>query len=389
MNYYGFSDYGHRWIVAAIHRTATHDFKNGDGNFYNYDDAGTAVAVRRGTVYLNLWMAVVLELEHVVHACQTPPADGTTKEDQLQHAWDRAVAMYTGSIVQQGDGQGFDGHTLYTLAANQCIFSATCTVNVEIEDRVSLATNHANVNLNIYRAFNQGQDSLLNGDCSSVKTNADYIVQQMAVPMLQGMVQLAYAMDLGYQSDDANHAFEASGAMYAAAVLPLIHFCDEQSARVIYQNMRVGNGVGTTSYDEVTKAIESNLDCLGLTCRDLGGVADVVNGDIVYLRGGEPCHWDNHQGSSSSSSSSATTTAEAQSGTTFSPPTSVTAVTVNNKDDGANVGLAVGLTIALMTATMLITIFVSRKKRTAACNTDGSNAFTTPVVMSDGGSEFC
>jgi len=46
--YYGQLDYGNQWILAAFHKTATHDFLNGHGNFFSYTDEGV---VGEFTVY--------------------------------------------------------------------------------------------------------------------------------------------------------------------------------------------------------------------------------------------------------------------------------------------------------------------------------------------------
>lgn len=349
-DYYGAVDYGNQWILAAFHKSATHDFKNGYADFSSYDDKGTAAAVMRATIYMNIWMKVVLELEHAVALCNQ-----NEQEDQI-HAWDKAVAFYTGSVAKQADGKYFEGHTLFTLAKEQCMFSATCTDQVELVNGESVVTNHANVNLKVFNDFSQGQQSLIDGDCASAKSSADRIIQQMAVPLIQGVILFAYSTDLGHQFDDASNNVEAAGAVFSASILPLVHHCSRLDAEVLYQNMRVGNGVGRTMYDQIMTLLEKNLECLGLTCQDIGGVADIVHEESVYMPGGEPCHHTN----APPPNSQATSPPATNTGNGATANISSTETTSNS--GGPNVGLALGIALIVVVSALVITALASRKK---------------------------
>lgn len=301
--------------------------------------------MRRATIYLNLWMAVHLELEHALELCK----QGDVNEDDYLYAWDKAVAFYTGSIAKQANGNAFEGYSLYTLAKERCMFSATCSDKVTTEPGITepKTVNVANVNEKIFQYFNQGQQNLLDAKCVDVAVMVQKITQQMSVPLLQGILHFAYSMDLGNQQNDDGKDLEAEGAVFSASVLPLIHHCNADDAGVLYEHMRTDNGVDITDFKTVMEVMERNLECLGITCQDLGGVADVVNDDRTYLEGGEPCHY--KQASTlppgSSISGSGGTTAVLNTST--------------QQDAGPNVGLAVGMVVGLVVAFALITALVS------------------------------
>jgi hypothetical protein len=353
--YYGHIDYGNQWILAAFHKTATHDLAKGNADFSSYDFEGRAVAVQRAIVYLNIWMAVIMELDYAVHLCEQADPASLRNQDAALHSWDTAVAFYTGSVAKQANGKFFEGHTLYTLAEQRCMFSATCTAKVEIVNEEPQQTTHANVNLKIFQAFNEGQQSLLDVNCASARVSADRIIQQMTIPLIQGVIHYAYAMDLGYQFDDPSHDLEAQGAVFAASMLPLVYHCNPLHGDVIYENMRVGNGVGRTNYDQIMDIIELNLDCLGLSCQEIGGVADIVNEDKVYMRGGEPCH---HKNAPPATSQESTQTSTGNAAATDDK----NEVILVESDQGPNVGLAVGIIVSLVLGTLLVTVVISRKR---------------------------
>merc|ERR1712232_713387 len=79
----------------------------------------------------------------------------------------------------------------------------------------------------------------------------------------------------------------AEGAVFAAAVLPLINSCSTAAAKTISDNMKIDSadpmGAG---YAAVKSAFESTYSCLGITCAQVGGI--LLNDDN-YVEGGEPC----------------------------------------------------------------------------------------------------
>lgn len=228
--------------------------------------------MKKGTVFLNTWMYVIRELEDAVDDCQAGcGADGCYNDPV--HAWDQAVAFYTGGVPKaSGDG----GYLLYTLAQKRCRNFGTCL-------STGIDVGMAKVNKDIFLNFHEGQSLLLIGECDSARKNVEHISQLMAVPLIQGTIRHAYMMD---KKNDNRETTQAEGASYAAAVLPLVHDCNEMDAGIIYDNMRVGNR-GSASFEVVKAAFERNYGCMGVQCSDVGGLVDIVNAG--YLQWAEPC----------------------------------------------------------------------------------------------------
>merc|ERR1712039_349588 len=89
------------------------------------------------------------------------------------------------------------------------------------------------------------------------------------------------------KNQDTSEKSAAEAAVFAAAVLPLVHHCNTNDAKTIYTNTRVGRT--TTSFDDVKKAFENNYECMGITCADVGGL---VGPEGDYFEGAGPCGGD-------------------------------------------------------------------------------------------------
>jgi hypothetical protein len=224
--------------------------------------------------------------------------------------------------VPKSSGAG--GFLLYTLAQKRCENFGTC---LKTGNDVGMA----NVNSEIFQKFREGKQNLLLGDCEQVRPAVERITQLMTVPLVQGTLRYAFAMD---KQNDAREKAEAEGAAYAAAVLPLLNDCNETDADIVYDNMRVGNG-GTANFEDVKTAFERNYQCMGITCDLVGGLVDIVNGG--FLEGAEPCGYQKPGEAAASSTSTST------------------------GDDGPNVGLAVGLTVGIVAVLIIIALLISRK----------------------------
>ena len=99
--------------------------------------------------------------------------------------------------------------------------------------------------------------------------------------MIQGSLRYAYKVDKLQGGEKEN----AEGAVFAAAVLPVVHAADPQAAQTIYDNMKVG--AGSTDVQAVKKAFESVYPDLGINCADVGGFWN--EGTKDYYPGMEPC----------------------------------------------------------------------------------------------------
>lgn len=265
--YYGVFDYAHQWVTAAFDGTRT-NFANGNADFNSYTLVGREEAAQKGTAYMNIFMYVIRELEDALDDCKI----GCMQcNDDPVHAWDEGVAFYTGSLEgQTGEGSG---NLLYALADKRCENYGTCGTRGDESQGTSKA------NYDIFKEFAAGQFNLNVGNCEGARVNKEKIAELMAIPLIQGTLRYAYKVDrLAGQEKE-----KAEGAVFAAAVLPKLHACNEADATTVFENM--GVGAGSTDFAKVKKAFEANYKCLGVTCADVGGL---LNGN-EYYEDATPC----------------------------------------------------------------------------------------------------
>lgn len=215
-------------------------------------------------------MYVVGLLEKAAYNCNTTSDNANQIAD-----WDKAVALYTGSEARK-DGNGNTegtGYFIYTLAQVECYKFGTCKKG-ELSP----------INKSIFEIFYHGKENLWNGSCALVKNNALAIKELMTVPLVQGVIRSMYALD---NQDDSQETTQGMAAAFAAAVLPLVYTCSEGSAYTIHNDVAPGKAT-KGSYEVVKAALERNYDCLGINCKDIGGLVD-LHGEW-YLKGAEACN---------------------------------------------------------------------------------------------------
>jgi len=268
-DYYGSDDYGHQWVSAALDGTST-SFKNGNADFSKYTFTGRTEAVKKGTVFLNIFMYVIREFEDALDDCKKDCIDCN---DDPVHAWDEGVCFYTGSI--EGKDGTASGKLLHQLADKRCANFKTCGSNSgELEGTSKL-------NYELFALYALGRDQLKQGQCDAARVTTAEITKLMYIPFIQGTLRYAYKVDALGEGEKS----KAEGAVFAAAVLPRIHDADPGAATTIYNNMKVG--ASSTNFAEVKKAFESTYSALGITCADIGGL---WNGPLdEYFEGMEPC----------------------------------------------------------------------------------------------------
>jgi len=220
---------------------------------------------------MSVWMYVNRELEDAVDDCENDCGTEECNADQV-HAWDEAVAFYTGSIPKKsGDG----GTLLYTLAQKRCLNFGTCLTSGK-------EAGVAGVNSAIFKNFNAGKQALQQGQCEVAQGLVGEITALMTIPMIQGT--LRYAHIRGEQNADDEKA-QAEGASFAAAVLPILHACSAADAKTVYDNMATGSA--TPDFAAVKSAFEKNYECMKVNCGDVGGLLDADN--VNFFAGAEPC----------------------------------------------------------------------------------------------------
>merc|ERR1719160_2015507 len=197
--------------------------------------------------------------------------EASTVAGDSPHAWDEGWAFYAGSL-EGTDGAG-SGVMIHNLAESRCADFGTCA-----NGRSGAAT----ANEKHLAKARTGRDKILIRDCYTVTQEFDAIVDQMTVPLIQGMLKYAYKSDpkntLGScetAGDNCDKAW-AEGWAFAAAVLPRLHYCSSDKndvAKLVKDNLDVAITPGDQMKDGFAKlktTVESIYDCLGVTCADIG-----------------------------------------------------------------------------------------------------------------------
>ena len=224
--------------------------------------------IKKGTAYLNTWMYVIRKMEESLGKCQELNGESL-------RAWDEAVAFYTGSQSNKDDLTS--GYLLYTLANKRCENFKTCGKDG------GLTEGESKVNLDIFLLFKIGQQDLMKRKCTEAKMQKDRIVELMAIPLIQGTIRYAYLTSS--KQDNVSEKSKAEGAVFAASVLPIVHYCNSDDAYTIYENLGVGSP--PADFAAVKQAFEKNYNCMGISCSDVGGLYD--DATSLYLDGAGPC----------------------------------------------------------------------------------------------------
>jgi hypothetical protein len=262
-SYYTNADYAHRYVLDAF---------AGTGLFAGKDNGARIQGVKKGSAYMNVWMYVIHEMEDAIGDCKT---GCITCNDDPVHAWDEAVAFYTGTLEGVAVGGASSGKMLYRLANKRCANFKTCTGG--------MTTGNSQVNTEMFVLFKSGKDKLQAGECAAVPAIRDSIVSLMTVPMIQGSLRYAYKV----AKLSGGSVEKAEGAVFSAAVLPLVHKCSASAATTISKNLAINAATPMVDgFPAVKAAFESTYSCLGITCAHVGGL---IQTGIQYYAEASPC----------------------------------------------------------------------------------------------------
>jgi hypothetical protein len=192
------------------------------------------------------------------------------------HAWDKAVAYYTGSLSSISSNDD-EGNLLYALANEQCAYFKTCSSGGDT------TTGEAYVNDRIFRLFEEGQASILGGNCQQARIEKQHIASLMKIPLIQGTLRYSHLLAYAKEHDAVDGA---KAAAFALAVLPVVYGCDTESASVIYNNLKVQNKP-RVDFVAIKGAFERSYNCLNITCGQVGGIYDPESGQ--YAQDAGPC----------------------------------------------------------------------------------------------------
>jgi len=238
--------------------------------------------IQKGIIYLNVYPYVIWEMQDAINDCNTGQID---MNDNSVHAWDEAVAFYTGSLegVSQGGNNGLDSCTdgncklQFYLADKRCTNFGTCTADYDMDD----IAGYSKVNYDLFSLFTKGRDQILGAyhtsECPDTGDLMDEIATRMLIPFIQGVQRYLYKTGVPNtpSSKEAGELFA-----FASAVLPFIHEADPATAELLF-NRAWKLDYDTVDWKDIKYAIEKTYPLLGvgagvgaITCLEVGELAE-------------------------------------------------------------------------------------------------------------------
>jgi len=251
------------------------------GDYFRFE------VIQKGIIYLNIYPYVIWEMQDAINDCNTGDID---LNDNSVHAWDEAVAFYTGSLegVSQGGNNGLDSCTdgncklQFYLADKRCTNFGTCTADYDMDDMAG----YSKVNYDIFSLFTKGRDQILGAyhteECPETGALMDEIATRMLIPFIQGVQRYLYKTSVA-DSPSAKEAGELFA--FASAVLPFIHEANPETAELLF-NRAWKLDYDTVDWKDIKYAIEETYPLLGIgagvgaiTCLEIGELTD--GGNVV------------------------------------------------------------------------------------------------------------
>jgi len=204
--------------------------------------------------------------------------EGEQTDSYPMYSWDEGVAFVTGRMNRYGSDN-------LKKRSNGALLMNTATkreANFKPESPTSQY---------IAMSVNEGAMILQEGNpptktaqrCSELQALVVEMQQKFIVPNLQGIEKYAY----NYK-ENGEGAKEA-GELFAFSVLavPQIYACNQEAGQFVWDNVWIlADEIMKDGYKAVYGAIESQFDCLGITCADMGnGPGDAPDcGDPSYKK---------------------------------------------------------------------------------------------------------
>jgi hypothetical protein len=267
--------------------------KSGGGNLLDFGLVGNdfrVEVIKKGIIYLNIFPYVIWEFQDAINDCHDGqlgsndpiPGGGSV------HAWDEAVAFYTGSLegALKGGNNGLascdDGNCelQFQLSDYRCTNFGTCTADFD-GDRWS---GYSKNNEEIFKLFQQGEGEITEAATSSntAATKCDLpdrthekVVTKMLVPFVQGCMRYLWKTKDSQKAKEAGELFA-----FASAALPFIDAVDPVAATKLFTRAWKLDFT-TYTYEETKQGIEGTLSRLGagegigtISCADIGDLVD-------------------------------------------------------------------------------------------------------------------
>eukprot|EP00980_Cylindrotheca_fusiformis_P003787 scaffold834_cov123-Cylindrotheca_fusiformis.AAC.34 len=265
--YYEEFNYADR-IISSAFRGERMQLTNGNMDFGFYTEYALSEFIHMAMSHLSIWMYTIRQMEQALAECDK----GNYNEGV--HFWDEAVAYYSGSRSVQPET---NGELVFGEAELRCGAFATCGESSDSLEGM------AYTNIEAFKHFEDGQNSLDIGICWLAKEHKERIVTMMTIPLIQGTLRYAHIV-ASEKKFYEKHGAKAS--LYALSVLPLVHSCSKDDAETIYENLKSKNSANV-DFPAVKKAFENTYKCLNIQCSEVGGIWDLDLNE--YKPGASPC----------------------------------------------------------------------------------------------------
>merc|ERR1712164_52119 len=188
--------------------------------------------IQKGLIYLNIFPYVIWEMQDAVNDCND--VDLTSNDAPLGgasvHAWDEAVAFYTGSLEGTNEGGNndllscSDGNCelLFQLADYRCKNYGTCTADSDGD----AFSGYSKLNKDIFKLFQRGEGEVTaahaasgaarQAQCDAVSSTMEEVGTKMLTMFIQGTLRYLYKTKSTQSSKEAGELFA-----FAAVALPL------------------------------------------------------------------------------------------------------------------------------------------------------------------------
>merc|ERR1711927_96957 len=239
--------------------------------------------IGKGIVYLNVFPYVIWEMQDAINDCKV----GKLSENaDSVHAWDEAVAFYTGSLegtTQGGSATGGlsggvgEGELQFTVAEKRCINFGTCTAGGSEKN-----IGYSQANFDILKLFTRGRDEILlavskgESACYAITETMNEISGLMLVPFIQGVQRYLYKTSVALKAKEAGELFA-----FASAALPFIDAVDPTAAEMLYNRAWKQDFTTESDFKTIKYAVEGTYSHLGVgagqgkvTCSAVGELVD-------------------------------------------------------------------------------------------------------------------
>jgi len=282
-------DFGHAIIDAAIKNGAlgndavafagkgrNGELRNDVFTFAGKGDDFRIEVIKKSVVYQNVYNYIIWEMQDAINDCKVLEHSNPGSTNSV-HAWDEAVAFYTGSLEGTAEGglqvsSNSQGQLMYGLANKRGCNSGnfdTCT------GKTASGHQFSKVNENIFGFFNLGQNQITkafgtanSSKCADVESTKKLITQQMLVPLIQGTLRYLYKCRYGFSTAGCEAKEAGELFAFASGILPHLHAADSAVAEKLYKMSWEFDT--SASYSDIKSSIESTYSKLGITCADVG-----------------------------------------------------------------------------------------------------------------------